>query len=82
MEASLLSNGGVSADEVPAVSGIAELMQGVTAEETLDPQIAALPRLLLMGPRRGGKTSIQVSVKTRELREDIIPLLTFEAYLP
>ena len=26
-----------------------------------DPKIAALPRVLLMGPRRGGKTSIQVS---------------------
>lgn len=26
-----------------------------------DPTIAALPRVLLMGPRRGGKTSIQVS---------------------
>lgn len=25
-----------------------------------DPQIASLPRVLLMGPRRGGKTSIQV----------------------
>jgi hypothetical protein len=25
-----------------------------------DPAIAALPRVLLMGPRRGGKTSIQV----------------------
>jgi hypothetical protein len=26
-----------------------------------DPKIANLPRVLLMGPRRGGKTSIQVS---------------------
>ena len=25
-----------------------------------DPSIAALPRILLMGPRRAGKTSIQV----------------------
>ena len=25
-----------------------------------DPEIAALPRVLLMGPRRGGKTSLQV----------------------
>jgi len=25
-----------------------------------DPAVAALPRVLLMGPRRGGKTSIQV----------------------
>jgi hypothetical protein len=27
-----------------------------------DPIVAALPRVLLMGPRRGGKTSIQVCV--------------------
>lgn len=27
-----------------------------------DPKIASLPRILLMGPRRGGKTSIQVSL--------------------
>jgi hypothetical protein len=27
-----------------------------------DPEIAALPRILLMGPRRGGKTSIQVRI--------------------
>ena len=27
-----------------------------------DPAIADLPRVLLMGPRRGGKTSIQVSL--------------------
>jgi hypothetical protein len=26
-----------------------------------DPDISSLPRVLLMGPRRGGKTSIQVS---------------------
>jgi hypothetical protein len=26
-----------------------------------DEKIAALPRIILMGPRRGGKTSIQVS---------------------
>jgi hypothetical protein len=25
-----------------------------------DPKIAAMPKILLMGPRRGGKTSIQV----------------------
>lgn len=25
-----------------------------------DPEVSALPRILLMGPRRGGKTSIQV----------------------
>ena len=28
-----------------------------------DPKIASMPRILLMGPRRGGKTSIQVSKK-------------------
>lgn len=28
-----------------------------------DPEIAGLGRVLLMGPRRGGKTSIQVSKK-------------------
>ena len=28
-----------------------------------DPAIAALPRVLLMGPRRGGKSSIQVCNK-------------------
>ena len=28
-----------------------------------DPKIASLPRILLMGPRRGGKTSIQVCNK-------------------
>ena len=28
-----------------------------------DPKIAGLPRLLLMGPRRGGKTSIQVRLR-------------------
>ena len=27
-----------------------------------DPIVAALPRVLLMGPRRGGKTSIQVGL--------------------
>jgi hypothetical protein len=26
-----------------------------------DPKIASMPKILLMGPRRGGKTSIQVS---------------------
>ena len=31
-----------------------------------DPKIASLPRILLMGPRRGGKTSIQVRTLHRE----------------
>lgn len=26
-----------------------------------DPKVASMPKILLMGPRRGGKTSIQVS---------------------
>jgi hypothetical protein len=30
-----------------------------------DPEIAALPRILLMGPRRSGKTSIQVRKQKR-----------------
>jgi hypothetical protein len=30
-----------------------------------DPKIASLPRILLMGPRRGGKTSIQVRSRLR-----------------
>jgi hypothetical protein len=42
------------------------LFSPTAAEEPLitvdfeEPSIAALPRVLLMGPRRGGKTSIQV----------------------
>lgn len=34
-----------------------------------DPKIASLPRILLMGPRRGGKTSIQVRIM--ELRNSV-----------
>ena len=34
---------------------------GSTSTSFDDPRIADLPRILLMGPRRGGKTSIQVS---------------------
>lgn len=34
---------------------------GSTSSSFDDPRIADLPRILLMGPRRGGKTSIQVS---------------------
>jgi hypothetical protein len=32
-----------------------------------DPNISSLPRVLLMGPRRGGKTSIQVRTFVYEL---------------
>ncbi len=38
-----------------------------------DPKIASLPRILLMGPRRGGKTSIQVR---RTKKHDTIDLAT------
>ena len=34
---------------------------GSTSSSFDDPRIADLPRILMMGPRRGGKTSIQVS---------------------
>lgn len=33
-----------------------------------DPTIASLPRVLLMGPRRGGKTSIQVRNSKERIR--------------
>ena len=48
----LFARGGPAADAV-----------GVGAADAVDfedPKIAALPRVLLMGPRRSGKTSIQV----------------------
>jgi len=47
-------------DEIGAPSGILSgIMQDAVADEAIDPKLASLPRLLLMGPRRGGKTSIQ-----------------------
>lgn len=57
MAQSLLDNG---AGKQP-MSGLAEMMQGGVESIDHDPKLASLPRLLLMGPRRGGKTSIQVS---------------------
>jgi hypothetical protein len=57
MEESLLTSNGA---EQP-ISVISELMQGAVEVLEQDPKLAALPRVLLMGPRRGGKTSIQVS---------------------
>ena len=36
---------------------------GSTSSSFDDPRIADLPRILMMGPRRGGKTSIQVSLQ-------------------
>lgn len=64
MEESILTvnNEHSSSNEVPAPSGILSgIMQDAVTSETIDPKLASLPRLLLMGPRRGGKTSIQVS---------------------
>jgi hypothetical protein len=57
MEEMPLYNGN---EDQPA-SGISEMMQGAVEAPELDIKRASLPRLLLMGPRRGGKTSIQVS---------------------
>ena len=59
MEQSLLGNG-VGLDEQP-ISLLSGMMHGAVESIDLDPKLASLPRLLLMGPRRGGKTSIQVS---------------------
>ena len=39
-----------------------------------DPKIASLPRILLMGPRRGGKTSIQVCIVLYECRIVLLKL--------
>lgn len=58
MEASLLEQ---EQEQLSSVSGISELMQDAVQGFDQDPKIAALPRVLLMGPRRAGKTSIQVS---------------------
>lgn len=48
----LFARGGPAVDAVGV--GVAD------AVDFEDPKIAALPRVLLMGPRRSGKTSIQV----------------------
>lgn len=37
--------------------------------EADDPRVLNLPRILLMGPRRGGKTSIQVCIFTISWQE-------------
>jgi len=56
----LASNNDHNDDDVRTSSGaLSEIMQYAVANEAIDPKLAALPRLLLMGPRRGGKTSIQ-----------------------
>jgi hypothetical protein len=46
-----------------------------------DPDISSLPRVLLMGPRRGGKTSIQVSREqaTTQLEGTVLSLLLSDA---
>ena len=41
-------------------------------EDWNDPAIQALPRILLMGPRRGGKTSIQVCFCLVQLKSILI----------
>ena len=49
-------------DEDPGVlltAGAAGSMRGMDINFD-DPKIASLPKLLLMGPRRGGKSSVQV----------------------
>lgn len=49
-------------EEHPMMGGVAVGQAGRPMDINVDdPKIASLPRLLLMGPRRGGKTSIQVS---------------------
>ena len=59
MEQSLIGNG-LGLDEQP-ISLLSGMMHRAVESIDLDPKLASLPRLLLMGPRRGGKTSIQVS---------------------
>mmetsp|Transcript_30840 Transcript_30840/g.50946 ORF Transcript_30840/g.50946 Transcript_30840/m.50946 type:complete len:379 (-) Transcript_30840:114-1250(-) len=64
MEESLLASsnnndGAATAASEQPISAISELMQGAVEAFEQDPKLAALPRVLLMGPRRGGKTSIQ-----------------------
>lgn len=59
MEQSLLGNG-AGRDDKP-ISLLSDMLHGDGESIDLDPKSASLPRLLLMGPRRGGKTSIQVS---------------------
>jgi hypothetical protein len=52
-----------SGDDDIGLSVLPGLSSGVVAVDAMnfeDPKIALLPRVLLMGPRRGGKTSIQV----------------------
>lgn len=48
----------------PAVSPEAAFRGGRPSQDVDfdDPKIASLPKILLMGPRRGGKTSIQVNI--------------------
>jgi hypothetical protein len=49
-------------DNMPLFLSLDQQADSSSEVDFEDPKIASLPRLLLMGPRRGGKTSIQVSV--------------------
>ena len=55
----LISQEGASTDDV---------LDNVNNIDFDDPEIAALPRILLMGPRRSGKSSINVSIETKSYR--------------
>ena len=55
------SIGATSSSGSSSGSGSGSGGSGSTSTSFDDPRIADLPRILLMGPRRGGKTSIQVS---------------------
>jgi hypothetical protein len=46
-----------------------------------DPAIASLPRILLMGPRRGGKTSIQVRRRKGCCSSDEIQMFLLQYFL-
>ncbi|KAL7566684.1 hypothetical protein ACA910_017746 [Epithemia clementina (nom. ined.)] len=46
-------------EEVMVLGGVAVAEPPASQVDFNDPEIAALPRILLMGPRRGGKSSIQ-----------------------
>ena len=58
---SATSVGSIGATSSGSSSGSGSGGSGSTSTSFDDPRIADLPRILLMGPRRGGKTSIQVS---------------------
>ena len=51
---------GGSMDDQDGLMGLENSNRTTATIDFNDPKIASLPRILLMGPRRGGKTSIQV----------------------